>query len=399
MPTKTLDTKLTRILADPGCNDFILADAKDADMAFGLAAPGRSPEHYSDEARFRTLDQYRQLIRDVVQQGLVDIALMSASSNEILTIQERLFDGSSVTPAIRANDTTDIWLATGTGRYASQPSRPFRTATIDHAMCGKAACQPEERCLGADLGLYSVTFNNDAELDREVLAAYKAFRIEAEQKGLRHFLEVFAPNACNCHCPQDIPRFVNDNIVRMLAGVTGRSRPLFLKIPYFGPAAMEVLAGYDRSLIVGILGGSAGTTLDAFHMLWEAKQHGARAALFGRKINNAEHQLTFVYYLRALADGQIGPHEAVRAYHADLQRLKIAPHRPLADDLQQTSAALSYGGAAVASGRSDTAAGTARPTGSRAQPTNPAPQPDFSTMTPAEKVRWNLDRWRRILGS
>ena len=39
-PSKSLDTKLARIVSDPGCRDFILADAKDADMAFGLAAPG-----------------------------------------------------------------------------------------------------------------------------------------------------------------------------------------------------------------------------------------------------------------------------------------------------------------------------------------------------------------------
>ena len=44
---KSLDRKLARIPADPSCRDFILADAKDADMAFGLAAPGRSPEHYA----------------------------------------------------------------------------------------------------------------------------------------------------------------------------------------------------------------------------------------------------------------------------------------------------------------------------------------------------------------
>ncbi len=37
---KSLDLKLARIVADPSCQDFILADAKDADMAFGLAAPG-----------------------------------------------------------------------------------------------------------------------------------------------------------------------------------------------------------------------------------------------------------------------------------------------------------------------------------------------------------------------
>jgi len=40
--------------------------------------------------------------------GLVDIMLMSASTSEILTIQERIFDASPVTPAVRANDSTDI---------------------------------------------------------------------------------------------------------------------------------------------------------------------------------------------------------------------------------------------------------------------------------------------------
>ena len=271
---KSLDRKLARIAADPSCRDFIIADAKDADMAYGLSAPGRSPEHHAGEARFRTLDEYRQLMREIVAQGLVDIMLMSASSNEVLTIRERLFDGSHITPAIRANDTTEIWLAGGDVRYAVQPSQPFRTATIDHAQCGKVECAAEERRLGANLGLYSVTFNNDAELDRRTLEAYKAFRIEAEAKGFRHFLEVFDPNACQ-HPPADLARFMGDHIVRALAGVTSRGRPLFLKVVYHGPAAMEALARYDRSLVVGILGGSAGTTFDAFQMLWEAKKYGA----------------------------------------------------------------------------------------------------------------------------
>jgi len=152
---KSLDRKLARILADSACRDFILADAKDADMAFGLSAPGRSPEHHAGEAHFRTLDEYRQQMREIVAQGLVDIMLMSASSNEVLTIEERLFDASQITPAVRANDTTDIWLAAGSGRYGRQPSQPFRTATIDHIQCGKAACAPDERRRGADLGLYS----------------------------------------------------------------------------------------------------------------------------------------------------------------------------------------------------------------------------------------------------
>ncbi|MCH7728288.1 MAG: hypothetical protein IH991_17685 [Planctomycetes bacterium] len=41
---KTLDTKLRRIQEDSGVSDFILADAKDADMGFGIAAPGGSPK-------------------------------------------------------------------------------------------------------------------------------------------------------------------------------------------------------------------------------------------------------------------------------------------------------------------------------------------------------------------
>ncbi|MHB0955327.1 MAG: hypothetical protein ACYC0X_03010 [Pirellulaceae bacterium] len=394
---KSLDRKVARILADSSCRDFIVADAKDADMAFGLSAPGLSPEYHAGEARFRTLEEYRQLIRDVVRQGLVDIALMSASSNEILTIQERLFDNSPITPAIRANDTTDIWLAAGTGRYGSEPSIPFRSATIDHAMCGKSACEPHERRLGADLGLYSITLNNDVALDHRALSEYRAFRLEGEQKGFRHFLEVFAPNACGKMCPKDVPRFINDNIVRTLAGVTSRGRPLFLKIPYFGPASMEALASYDPKLIVGVLGGSAGTTYDAFHMLWEAKKYGARAALYGRKINNAEHQLSFVTYLRAIADDQIEPEAAVRAYHGDLHRLKIRPQRSLEDDLVLTPTAMSYAEAPppASPAQSD---GKPQPAASAARSQSTFEDPDFSRMTTAEKVEWNLARWRRILG-
>ena len=59
---------------------------------------------------------------------------------------------------------------------------------------------------------------------------------------------------------------------------------------------MEELVSYDPHLVVGILGGGAGTTYDAFKLLAECK-YGARA-LFGRKINYAEHQLAFVEFLR-----------------------------------------------------------------------------------------------------
>ncbi|MCO6459298.1 MAG: hypothetical protein J5I93_28650 [Pirellulaceae bacterium] len=332
---KLLDRKLERILSDPDCKEFILADAKDADMGLGIAAPGPAGRDAEGRERFRSLEQYRQFMRDLVRAEAVDIMLMSASTSQRLTIEERLFDNSPVTPAVRANDTTDIWCGMS-GRYSSQPSLPFRTSTIDDIQCGHQHGTPEERARGANLGLYSITFNNDAQRDREALEAYRGFRLEAELRGFRHFLEVFAPNACGPHPPADVGRYVNDCIVRCLAGIPRRGRPLFLKIPYFGPAAMEALVQYDRTIVVGILGGSAGTTHDAFHLLWEAKRYGARVALFGRKINHAEDQLAFVRLLRRVADDELSPFEAVRAYHGALQTAGIAPHRSLEDDLRLT---------------------------------------------------------------
>ena len=319
---RTLDARLAAIHADPaGAPDFILADAKDADMAFGLAATGIDPV----TGRPRSLADFRDQMREVVRQGLVDIMLMSASSNDVLT-GEGLFAGSTVTPAVRANDSTDIHVLTG-APYPTQPPRPLRTSRLDELMRG-----------GTNLALYSVTPVGNAERDGAALEAYRDFRAEAEPAGLRHFLEIFAPNV---PVPmQDVARFLNDFVARTLAGVPGAGRPVFLKMPYGGPRAMEELVTYDPHLVVGVLGGSAGTTHDAFRLLQEARRHGARAALFGRKINRSEHQLTFVRHLRALADGQIDAADACRAYHAELERLGIRPSRPLQDDLRLTDSAL-----------------------------------------------------------
>jgi hypothetical protein len=289
--------------------------------------------------------------------------LMSASSNHALTIRERLFDGSPVTPAVRANDTTDIHLARGS-TYAAQPSRPFRTMSIDHAQCGHLDCAPEERAIGADLGLYSVTFNNDLALDYATLERFHQFREEAERKGFRYFLEVFDPNVPGAVPPEVLPGYLNDMIARMLAGIAPAGQPLFLKIVYHGPKALEELIRYDSNLVVGILGGSAGTTRDAFQLLHDAQKYGARIALFGRKINNAENQLAFVQFLRLIVEGVIGPVEAVKAYHAVLAKLGLRANRPLEDDVKLTDQSMSYAGS--------TPAVTVPP---KPQPAPPAPSP------------------------
>jgi hypothetical protein len=349
--SKSLDAKLARIVADPACTDFILADAKDADMAFGLAAPGLRPGGDPARGPYRSIAEYRDSIREIVRLGLVDIMLMSASTSEILAVDEGLFVSSPVTPAVRMNDTTDIWLATGTGGYAREPALPFATATIAQARCGRVDASAADPRRGANLGLFSMTLNDDATLDRAMLEAYRDFRLEAERAGFRHFLEVFYPNAPGRvpgkpadARPRDIARFLADSVVRTLAGVPRAGRPIFLKIPYLGPEVTEMLAAYDRSVVVGILGGGAGTTHDAFALLADAKRHGARVALFGRKIVAAEDQITFVRFLRDVADGRIDAAEAVKAYHGALAKLGIRPHRPLDADLARSPTASAYGG-------------------------------------------------------
>ncbi len=398
---KSLDQKIARILADPGVNDFMLADAKDADMAYGISAPGKSPEHDGIEGAYRTLAEYRSIIRQVVAQAKVDIVLMSASTNETLTIEERLFDDSPITPAARANDTTDIHVATGSV-YSRYPAKPFRTATIDHIQCGKLECTPQERMLGANLGLFSVTYNNDPEMDYITLQRFREFRHEAERKGFRYFLEVFNPNMPEAVEPEKLGQFINDHIVRDLAGVTKAGRPLFLKVVYQGPKFMEQLAHYDPTLIPGILGGSSGTTYDAFKMLAEAKKYGAKIALYGRKINNSEHQLAFITFLRLIADGEIEPAEAVHAYHGVLQQLGIKPYRELDQDLQLTNPAMSYSGGGTVQVSSPIKPAGTFPSASRSETirseTTTPEEPDFSKMTAKEKVEYNRNKWNRILG-
>jgi hypothetical protein len=409
-PEKTLDAKLARIHADPhGAGDFILADAKDADMALAIGAPGRSPEAHSGELRYRTLAEFRDTIVQIVEQKLVDIMLMSASTSEVLTIHKRIFDRSSVTPAARVNDTTDIHIIRGS-KYATSQSLPFRTATLDHIQCGHLDCGADERRLGPDLGLYSITFNNDASLDRDALEEYKQFRLEAERKGFRHFLEIFDPNRPEAVEAGQVPAFINDAIVRTLGGVTARGRPLFLKMVYHGPKAMEELVHYDPNLIVGILGGSAGTTYDAFKLLSEAKKYGARVALFGRKINNAENQLAFIHMLRLIADDGITAEEAVRAYHGVLQKLGIRAHRSLEEDMQLQTNVMNYAGNRTVSLPNPPAAAgkhagcnchcecNGKPKGEAPAQATASGEPDFAKMTPAQKIAYHKARWDRILG-
>ena len=69
---KTLDQKLAALRKNPGANEFILADAKDADMAFGIAAPG---------APYRLLS-WALIVRPRAYNGAVEACFFGSISRE-----------------------------------------------------------------------------------------------------------------------------------------------------------------------------------------------------------------------------------------------------------------------------------------------------------------------------
>jgi hypothetical protein len=326
-----LDEKLARIRAGKYTrNDFIIADAKDPDMGPSLTACGVKREKDGTIVRNLTRAEFLDNIRAIIDQDLVDIMLTSVSNFEELR-DSGAFKGSPIKPAIRANDTTDIWFGRG-GSYSKKPSRAFRTASLSRVTTGTADPDPDAPITGTDLGLYSITFNNDIEHDVDSLEAFADFRYDAALNNFKYFLEVFNPNVDTGIDPSVMPSYVNDCIGRCLAGLTKAERPEFLKIVYNGPKALEELASFDPGLVVGVLGGGAGTTRDCFELIHQAEKYGARVALFGRKINWAEDPLSMVRHMRAVASGDMGPEEAVRSYHGDLAKDGIKPIREFSTD-------------------------------------------------------------------
>jgi hypothetical protein len=325
-----LDEKLARIRAGADKRtDFIIADAKDPDMGPGLHAVGSVRLPDGSTPRLKTRKEYLEAAEAVIGQDVIDVMLTSVSNLEKL-VECNAFSRSRVKPAIRANDTTDVWRLRG-ATYHHRPSRPFRTASLARA---KAL---------TDLGLYSITFNNDLDADYATLEAFRAFREDATAHGFSYFLEVFNPNVDANLEPESVPKFVNDAIIRCLAGLTEVERPRFLKIVYNGPRALDELVSFDSSLVVGVLGGGAGTTRDCFELIHQAQKYGAKVALFGRKINGAESPLDMVRLMRAVSDGALTPCEAVEDYHDALRRKGVRPSRDFANDREITETALMYG--------------------------------------------------------
>ena len=326
---KQMDRKLANIVSGTyKPTDFIIADAKDGDMALGTGTAGPDFDAAGKPTgKMRPLQVYRDNAEKMVKSNAIDIMLTSLSTCEYLT-NKGVFHGSDVTPAVRLNDGSDIWHWRG-ANYRHLPTVPFRTARLDRV-------KPF-----ADLGLYAVTFFNDLDQDHRTLDAYAEFRDQASAAGVRHFLEVFNPQFDVECAGADFYTYNNDAIARCLAGVSRLDRPVFLKVNYNGPRATEELASYDPgNLIVGILGGASSTTRDTLEMVKQAEKYGARIALFGRKIFFAEDSVGIVRAMRRVIEDGLSSQEATKAYHDELKKAGIVPKKSLADDSEITEPSL-----------------------------------------------------------
>ena len=324
---RSLDTKLEAIRrGEYRPEHFIIADAKDGDMgggitAFGPAEPG-STRSRSKPAQLATMGE-------IAATGLVDIMLMSASSAEEL-VGQGIFRGSPVTPAVRLNDATDIWGPRHSG-YKAHPAQEYRSARV-HRVAELV-----------DIGLYSMTFSNDIESDLAFLRNFHRFLDDITGTGLRYFLEVFNPQIDVGIDAAGLPEYFNDCIVRCLAGLTRADMPQFLKIPFNGPRATEEICSYDPArIIVGVLGGGAGTTRDTLELIRQSEKHGARVALFGRKIQFSEDPEKLLTLMRAVLQGEIGTKEAVEEFHGYLAGIGKRPLRSLETDLEVTEPILMH---------------------------------------------------------
>jgi hypothetical protein len=121
MSVDLLLTKLAEIRTNPSCKAFLLADARDADMSWGIPSFGKA----RSGTGFRSVPAFLDEIRAVVRQGFIDVLLASGSTMDVLAHKEQIFEGSHVTPAVRINDATDIWCQRG----ANGPRRHSRPLT------------------------------------------------------------------------------------------------------------------------------------------------------------------------------------------------------------------------------------------------------------------------------
>lgn len=277
----------------------------------GLGAAGSS---------YRTHPEFVQLIRSIVEQGVVDAVLMTPADAELLSAMECLFQDSPVTPLVRMNAETGIW-SPRHGQYKTVPSIPFQTVPVTGAdWCDSLIRTASDSCR-VTAGLYSVTLNNDVAADHRTMSAYLAFAREVGKKeNFHHILEVFPPNVNLPEMDREqVASYTADSIVRITSHLTRRQRPLLIKTQYLSETVWRELTGFDPELVIGALGGSyqnAETTLDLAHRVIRG---GGRAVLFGRPVFMEQDPPGMCGAIRAVIDGVMSASQALDAYRKGLQ--------------------------------------------------------------------------------
>lgn len=388
---KSLQRKLRTLHANSNSVEFVLGDAKESDLAMRNLPQriARSWERPDANFPYRSREAFRDQIEELLEDSPLDLMVVSPEIARETAGRAGVFSRSEVSPAVR----------TAAGHWEPVP----------------AETRGGPRSEGP-LPLFGIGFCRDRDLDRAELDAYEKFRFAAGAARTRHLLELYPSCGCDGGPPQRVDDLLADRLLHSILEVPATARPLLIQAPYYGPALMESLAAILPGVPVGIVGGPAGTTFDAFRLLTESKKYGARGALFGRRIASAEHQPAFVRFLDYLARGEVAPAEAVHAYHGVLQGLGIRPRRELEEDLMSTADLHRGDEASTVSvvvpdspfGESKTEAFS-----SSSHPTSPeivlarhslkgdgrdGEEPDFDAMTVQEKLDYNQRRRDRIFG-
>jgi hypothetical protein len=270
-------------------------------------ASRRRPDRAADGSttRFRTRAEFLDSIEaKIVKQDIVDIMLTSASNLEQL-VKRGAFAARRQTGDPRQRHDRHLAHRGATITKHRRRAVPHRLAVaVRH---GSPNPQIGGRVALTDLGLYSITFTNVTSTPTSPRWRRSASSAPTPPNDFANISSKCSTRTCRGPLGRGHAALRQRFDRRCLAGLTEAERPRFLKIAYNGPRALDELASFDPGLVVGVLGGGAGTTRDCFELIHQAEKYGARVALFGRKINLAESPLDIVRFMRAVADGDVSP--------------------------------------------------------------------------------------------
>ena len=238
-----IDDKLARIRAgDYAKGDFIIADAKDGDMGPSMRSCGPRRRKDGTQDGFRTRGEFLDSVEAIVRQDVVDVMLTSLSNYEALAARG-VYEGSRVMPAGSAPTTPP------TSGCSAAPA----TRLSPRARSAAPTWRAQRRSDASSASTRSPsTTTSTGTTPRSITSRGSARTRRRTTSGTSWRSSTRTRRATSP--PRDVPGFVSDAMMRCLAGLTKAERPEFLKIAYNGPAALEELAAYDPSVVVGILG-------------------------------------------------------------------------------------------------------------------------------------------------